>query len=155
MKRLLIFSILLFLVLGCSKQVPIEDTASAIEEEKTVETPDSEEETFRTYEMRITGLDTPSTFGEGTIVKFRFRPGEIMIKPGETIEFVNADALHEQIRLVQTKKEDNLSKFVVIKKRIINQGDFFEYTFEKPGTYKALCSFHGCVAEIIVEDNPL
>lgn len=67
-----------------------------------------------------------------TLTNFDFTPKTIRIKKGETVVWKSKEGSH-------TVKADNGS----FDSGTITNGQSFSYKFEKAGTYRYFCSFHG------------
>lgn len=63
---------------------------------------------------------------------FNFEPKELKVKQGTTVQWVNHGTRHS------VDADDGSFKSDVLK-----EGDTFEHTFDKPGTYRYYCRFHG------------
>ena len=66
------------------------------------------------------------------IVGFEFQPKSLTVKVGTTVEWVNEGTRH-------SVDADDGS----FKSEILKQGDKFEHTFTKAGTFAYHCRFHG------------
>lgn len=66
------------------------------------------------------------------IVGFEFQPKTLTVKVGTTVEWVNEGTRH-------SVDADDGS----FKSEILRQGDKFEHTFTKAGTFPYHCRFHG------------
>jgi plastocyanin len=72
--------------------------------------------------------------GEATISirEFMFAPTSITVAPGTTVRWKNLDGEPHTVRSVETGfRSDPL-----------DQNDSFTYKFDKPGTYRYVCSIH-------------
>ena len=135
---------LVFLLVGCTAPAPA-PPSSLLEE------PAQEASLLpHIYEMRLVREDIRSHIGSGTIVNFKLRPSEFMIRPGETVQFTSIGPLNEKIRIVSYSKTDTVSKFTEVYSGFVHQGESFFYVFTDPGEYKILCLFNGCVGKVIV-----
>jgi len=67
-----------------------------------------------------------------TAKNFSFEPAQVTVKPGTTVEWVDSGGKH-------TIMADDGS----FKSPTLTSGEKFEFKFDKPGTYKYYCSFHG------------
>jgi plastocyanin len=63
----------------------------------------------------------------------RFRPQGIRVKPGTTVTWVNKDPVIHNVRQVES---------VFLSLDVVQPGDTFSYTFDKPGKYRYQCTFH-------------
>jgi plastocyanin len=63
---------------------------------------------------------------------FKFEPKELKVKQGTTVQWVNHGTRHS------VDADDGSFKSDILK-----EGDTFEHTFDKPGTYRYYCRFHG------------
>jgi plastocyanin len=75
-----------------------------------------------------------ATPGETTISisEFMFAPTSITVAPGTTVRWKNLDGEPHTVRSVETGfRSDPL-----------DQNDSFTFTFDKPGTYRYVCSIH-------------
>ncbi len=75
-----------------------------------------------------------ATPGETTISirEFMFAPTSITIAPGTTVRWKNLDGEPHTVRSVETGfRSDPL-----------DQNDSFTFKFDKPGTYRYVCSIH-------------
>ena len=66
------------------------------------------------------------------INRFKFEPKELKVKQGTTVQWVNHGTRHS------VDADDGSFKSDILK-----EGDIFENTFDKPGTYRYYCRFHG------------
>jgi plastocyanin len=66
------------------------------------------------------------------ISNFQFSPKMLTIAPGTTVEWVNEAGRH-------TVEADDGS----FKSDVLKQGDKFEHTFDKAGSFAYHCEFHG------------
>jgi plastocyanin len=63
----------------------------------------------------------------------QFRPQGIRVKPGTTVTWVNNDPVIHNVRQVES---------VFLSPDVVQPGDTFSYTFDKPGKYRYQCTFH-------------
>ena len=82
----------------------------------------------------LTGSSTLRAQDKVTITakNFSFDPAQVTIKPGTTVEWVNSGGKHTIVADDGSFKSPDLTK-----------GDKWEYKFDKPGTYRYYCNFHG------------
>lgn len=66
------------------------------------------------------------------ITNLEFYPAEVTIKKGTAIEWINMDSVSHQIEYLDGKIISNK----------LEKGDYFDYTFNKPGTYEYYCKIH-------------
>ncbi len=78
---------------------------------------------------------------EVTIVDFAFTPQELEVPAGTTVTWTNEDWAPHTV----TAEDGSFDSCELV------EGDTFEYTFDEPGTYSYLCSFHpGMVGTVVV-----
>jgi plastocyanin len=63
----------------------------------------------------------------------QFQPKGIKIKPGTTVTWVNKDPVIHNVRQVES---------VFLSQDVMEEGDTFTYTFNEPGTYRYVCTYH-------------
>ena len=63
----------------------------------------------------------------------QFQPKGIKIKPGTTVTWVNKDRVVHNVRQVES---------VFLSQDVMEQGDTFTFTFNEPGTYRYVCTYH-------------
>ena len=68
-----------------------------------------------------------------TIGNFTFGPAALVVAPGTTVTWTNGDDIPH------TVVSDDKTTF---KSKVLDSGDSFSFTFEKPGTYPYFCSIH-------------
>lgn len=136
MKRELVILLILFsvfLAIGCAGnntgQTPNSTGAPAATSAETPGTANSSE--------------TPAVSAGGktidvTIQGFAFNPSSITISPGDTVKWTNMDSA------THTVTGDNISS------GNLKNGDTYEQTFTKPGTYNYQCSIHPSMKGMIV-----
>jgi len=66
------------------------------------------------------------------VKNFTFDPAQVTVKPGTTVEWTDSGGKH-------TIVADDGS----FKSPTLTAGEKFEFKFDKPGTYRYYCSFHG------------
>jgi plastocyanin len=66
------------------------------------------------------------------VKNFSFDPAQVTVKPGTTVEWTDSGGKH-------TIVADDGS----FKSPTLTAGEKFEFKFDKPGTYRYYCSFHG------------
>jgi len=71
----------------------------------------------------------PSTV---TIENFDFTPMALSVKPGSSVTWTNKDGEPHTV----------VSEAGLFRSKALDQGDSFTFKFDKPGTYKFLCSIH-------------
>ena len=89
---------------------------------------------------------TPVMAAEQTvsIKEFMFSPVSITVAPGTTVRWKNLDGEPHTIRSVDaTFRSDAL-----------DQDDSFTFKFDKPGTYRYVCSIHPQMVGTIVVKGP-
>lgn len=75
-----------------------------------------------------------------TIENFSFNPGTLTIKQGTKITWTNKDSAPHKIKSETFNSLD------------LNQGDKFEFTFDKKGSFDYFCSIHPSMSgKIVVE----
>ncbi len=92
------------------------------------------------------GCHDGATTGKGDTVEMKdacFRPSTLRVDPGDTVTFVNRDAMtHNVMAMGWGQFED------------MNQGDAFRATFEESGVYAFACQYHpGMTGAILVGDG--
>jgi plastocyanin len=76
------------------------------------------------------------------IDNYSFMPGDITVKAGTTVIWVNHDDVPHTVR----------STGDVFKSKALDTDDKFSFTFDKPGTYEYYCSVHPrMTAKVIVQ----
>ena len=92
------------------------------------------------------GCHTGPTQGTGDtveIVDMCFTPNALTIRPGDSVTFVNTDAMTHNVGGTMWGGFDDL-----------NPGDTFTATFDRPGIYPYACSYHfGMTGAIVVGDG--
>ena len=73
--------------------------------------------------------EAPAPSGDVTIVDFAFQPGELSVAAGGTVTWSNTGS--QPHSATSTVSESNPTKF---DSGILNPGQSYSYTFEKPGT---------------------
>jgi plastocyanin len=63
----------------------------------------------------------------------QFRPQGIRVKPGTTVTWVNNDPVIHNVRHVES---------VFLSADVVQPGETFFYTFDKPGKYRYQCTLH-------------
>lgn len=66
------------------------------------------------------------------IGNFQFTPKVLTVAPGTTVEWVNTAGRHQVVADDDSFKSD-----------VLKQGDKFQHTFDKAGTFAYHCEFHG------------
>lgn len=76
----------------------------------------------------------PAFAGDATIVmkNFDFSPMAITVAPGTTVVWKNLDGEPHTV----------VGLDGAFRSAALDQNDIFKFTFDKPGTYKYLCSIH-------------
>lgn len=85
-----------------------------------------------------------ATTGNGTIAiqNFMFNPMSLVVPAGTTVSWKNLDGEPHTIRSVDD----------TFRSGALDQNDSFSFRFDKPGTYKYVCSIHPqMVATIVVK----
>jgi plastocyanin len=92
------------------------------------------------------GCHDGATTGEGDTVEMKdacFRPSTLRIDPGDTVTFVNRDAMTHNVTANGWGRFEGM-----------NQGDTFQATFEESGIYAFACQYHpGMTGAIVVGDG--
>jgi len=84
----------------------------------------------------------PANTAPVTIVNFTFNPGSLTINAGRTVTWTNKDSVPH----TATSKDGAFDS------GNLNQGQSFSFTFDKPGTYDYICTYHPyMVGTIVVE----
>lgn len=87
-----------------------------------------------------------ATTGEGDIVEMKdacFRPSTLQIDPGDTVTFVNRDAMTHNVTAMGWGQFEDM-----------NRGDAYRATFEESGVYPYACQWHaGMTGAILVGDG--
>jgi len=81
---------------------------------------------------RTVAIATPVVTATVKISNFQFTPKVLTVAPGTTVEWVNTGGRH----LVIADDES-------FKSEVLKQGDKFQHTFDKAGTFAYHCEFHG------------
>lgn len=68
-----------------------------------------------------------------TIGNFTFGPAALTVSAGTTVTWTNGDDIPH------TVVSDDKATF---RSKVLDSGDSFSFTFEKPGTYPYFCSIH-------------
>lgn len=75
-----------------------------------------------------------------TIKDFAFNPGTLTVKQGTKVTWTNQDSMAHKIKSDTFNSQD------------LNQGDKFEFTFDKKGSFDYICSIHPSMSgKIVVE----
>lgn len=92
------------------------------------------------------GCHDGATTGEGDIVEMKdacFRPSTLKIDPGDTVTFVNRDAMTHNVTAMGWGQFEDM-----------NRGDAYRATFEESGVYPYACQWHpGMTGAILVGDG--
>lgn len=92
------------------------------------------------------GCHEGATTGSGDTVEMKdacFRPSTLQIDPGDTVTFVNRDAMTHNVTAMGWGQFEDM-----------NQGDAFRATFEESGVYPYACQYHpGMTGAILVGDG--
>lgn len=92
------------------------------------------------------GCHDGATTGTGDTVEMKdacFRPSTLQIDPGDTVTFVNRDAMTHNVTAMGWGQFEDM-----------NQGDAFRATFEESGVYPYACQYHpGMTGAILVGDG--
>jgi alcohol dehydrogenase (cytochrome c) len=84
-----------------------------------------------------------------SIIDFAFQPGTIIVPPGTTVTWTNDGA--QPHSATSTVSESNAVKF---DSGILNPGQKFSFTLDKPGTYDYFCIVHPFMrGKVIVDPN--
>ncbi|MBA3262430.1 MAG: cupredoxin family copper-binding protein [Thermoleophilaceae bacterium] len=78
----------------------------------------------------------PAAEGGGTEVSMKdikFNPGEVTVKPGDTVTWTNDDTAGHDVTGDNFKSGDAGA---------LQTGDTFEHTFDKAGTFDYVCTVH-------------
>ena len=74
------------------------------------------------------------------IKDFTFNPGTLTVKQGTKVTWTNQDSMTHKIKSDTFNSSD------------LNQGDKFEFTFDKKGSFDYICSIHPSMSgKIVVE----
>lgn len=75
----------------------------------------------------------------------QFQPQGIKVKPGTTVTWVNKDSIAHNVRQVES---------VFLSQDAMEEGDTFTFTFDKPGRYRYVCTYHppNQLGVVIVEE---
>jgi plastocyanin len=86
------------------------------------------------FAAALLALPLPALAADADIVMkdFDFSPMELSVKPGQTVTWKNADGEPHTVVSV-----DGLFRSAAL-----DQNDTFKFTFDKPGTYKYICTIH-------------
>ena len=89
-------------------------------------------------------MDVPSTAGNDvvTIKNFAFAPVMLHVRNGTTVIWKNLDGEPHTV----------VSDSGVFRSGALDEGDSFQFTFDKPGTYEFFCSVHPHMRGTIVVD---
>lgn len=63
----------------------------------------------------------------------QFQPKGIKMKVGTTVAWVNKDPVVHNVRQIES---------VFLSQDVMEEGDTFSFTFDKPGTYRYQCTYH-------------
>jgi plastocyanin len=74
---------------------------------------------------------------EVSINIYAFVPGNLTVKPGTTVTWINNDEAEHSINAV-----DKSFNSPVLKTKNVKPGEKFSYTFTTPGTYEYFCAIH-------------
>lgn len=75
-----------------------------------------------------------------TIENFSFNPGSLTVKQGTKVTWTNKDSAPHKIKSDTFNSSD------------LNQGDKFEFTFDKKGSFDYICGIHPSMSgKIVVE----
>lgn len=81
------------------------------------------------------------------IRNFAFMPSSITVAPNTTVRWVNRDASPHDVYGVLDASD--------VRSPTLNQGDAYEYTFNLPGIYDYICTFHpDMIARVVVQGAP-
>lgn len=136
MKKYILLGLILLLIVGCQKEVPIEEEEVIVEEPTTpTGAVIAETAILKMFEVQILGRNG-------------FDPDVLTVKVGDGIIFINNDPREKAA--VITFKKDNLQKF--INTELIQPGDGYQMTFEEAGTYNYWTIGYGVRAKLIVQE---
>jgi plastocyanin len=79
-----------------------------------------------------------------SIREFSFSPVSISVAPGTTVRWKNLDGEPHTVRSVDT----------TFRSDPLDQNDSFAFKFDKPGTYRYVCSIHPQMIGTIVVKGP-
>lgn len=97
--------------------------------------------------IAVNGVHTIAMPKAGDSVKNVFAPDNIVIKKGETVRWVNNDAVAHIFSALSMISAGGFSS------KSVEAGGSFEYKFEKPGEYFYLCFIHhAMVGKVTVEE---
>lgn len=63
----------------------------------------------------------------------QFQPKGIKVKPGTKVTWVNEEPVIHNVRQIED---------VFLSPDVLNKGETFSFTFDKPGTYRYQCTYH-------------
>lgn len=75
-----------------------------------------------------------------TIANFTFKNPVVMVKPGTTVTWTNADDIPHTV----------VSKDGVFRSKVLDTGDHFSFTFAKAGQFGYFCSLHPHMTGIVI-----
>ena len=85
---------------------------------------------------------TPATGNTDTIVGFAFSPSNLQVKVGTTVTWTNQDSAPHTVTFNDTSLRSS---------GIMRQGETYQYTFTKTGTFTYYCAVHPYMkAQVIV-----
>ena len=79
-----------------------------------------------------------------SIKEFSFSPVSMTITPGTTVRWKNLDGEPHTVRSVDSTFRSNA----------LDQNDTFAFKFDKPGTYRYVCSIHPQMIGTIIVKKP-
>lgn len=75
---------------------------------------------------------SPAQVRDVKIENFSFGPASLTVAPGTTVRWTNGDDIPHTV----------VSEDVIFKSKALDTDEQYSYTFDKPGTYKYICSLH-------------
>ena len=93
------------------------------------------------------GMSATTGTNEVDIVDFGYAPATITVPPGTKVTWTNAGVQPHTVTSLSTSP-------AAFDSGIMNHGQTFSYTFEKPGTYEYFCTLHPFMrGNVIVDSN--
>ena len=83
-------------------------------------------------ETRAAQATSKPAVAEVSIDNFSFGPLALTVAPGTTVTWTNRDDIPHTV----------VSDDKLFKSKVLDTGDKFSFTFDKPGTYPYFCSVH-------------
>jgi plastocyanin len=89
------------------------------------------------YSVLLIGSSVPAQATDVGIKLFQFQPGDIAVKAGETVTWLNGDDIEHSVTAGKPGKESGVFDSDFFKK-----GGSYNFTFNEAGTFEYFCKRH-------------